>query len=99
MKPVVFHPEAEAELEVGVAFYEGRRSGLGLAFQEEVESFVWLVRSDPERWPSYQGTRFRKCLLKRFPFSLFYLDLDEFIWVAAIAHQKRRPGYWKDPQP
>jgi toxin ParE1/3/4 len=99
VKPVVFHAEAEAELEAGVAYYESQRSGLGLDFQAEVESKTWLVRGDPQRWPTYRGTGLRRCLLDRFPYSLFYLDLEDEIWVAAVAHQKRKPGYWAHRQP
>jgi toxin ParE1/3/4 len=99
VKPVIIHSEAESELEAGVAFYESRREGLGLAFHEEFEAIIWLVRSDPLRWSPYRDGRFRRCLFKRFPYSLFYLDLDEVIWIAALAHQKRRPEYWVDRMP
>ena len=44
----------------------------------------------------YKNTTFRKHVLKRFSFNLFYQELDEFIWIAALAHQKRRPDYWID---
>ncbi len=94
MKPLVFHAEAEAELAVGVAFYETRRSGLGLAFLDEVERSVFLIRGSPEQWPVDLKTGLRRCSLDRFPYRLFYLDLDEVIWIAAVAHVKRRPGYW-----
>ena len=94
MKPVVFHAEAEAELEAGVAFYETRQRGLGLAFQDEVERSVFSIRGSPERWPADPMTGLRRCPLVRFPYRLFYLDLDEIIWIAAVAHVKRRPGYW-----
>jgi toxin ParE1/3/4 len=36
----------------------------------------------------------RKSSVRRFPYVVFYLDLEEYIWIAAVAHQRRRPGYW-----
>jgi len=42
---------------------------------------------------------FRACPLKRFPYTIFYIDLDEQIWVGAVAHQSRRPGYWARRRP
>jgi hypothetical protein len=32
--------------------------------------------------------------LRRFPYSIVYLLLPEEIRVLAIAHQRRKPGYW-----
>jgi hypothetical protein len=32
--------------------------------------------------------------LKRFPCLVFFRILDDEIAVVAVAHEKRRPGYW-----
>jgi hypothetical protein len=34
--------------------------------------------------------------MQRFPFSVVYLDDPESVTIVAIAHSKRKPGYWKD---
>ncbi len=94
MKPVLFHAAAEAELHDAIAFYESRRAGLGLSFRSEVEHVVDLIQQHPDRWAGYKDTAYRKCSLDRFPFNVFYLELEDVIWIAAIAHQKRKPGYW-----
>jgi toxin ParE1/3/4 len=94
VKPVLFHPAAEAELLDAMAFYESRRAGLGLSFQIEVKRVVGLIQQTPDRWATYKSTPFRKCSLKRFPFDILYLELEDSIWIAALAHQKRKPGYW-----
>ena len=41
----------------------------------------------------------RECPVKRFPYALYYRELSESIWVAAVAHQKRRPAYWSRRKP
>jgi len=47
----------------------------------------------PGRWPKYlYGTR--RFVLHRFPFSIIYLD-DDVLSIVAVAHSKRKPGYWK----
>jgi toxin ParE1/3/4 len=49
----------------------------------------------PRLWPKYlHGTR--RLVLQRFPFSVVYLDNANVVNVVAVAHNKRRPGYWKD---
>jgi toxin ParE1/3/4 len=99
MKPVVFHHDAEGEIDDAMANYESRRSGFGLVFLAEVQRVTQLIRQHPQRWAVYKNTVFRKCSLKRFPFAIYYLELDQCVWIAAVAHQKRKPGYWSQRRP
>ena len=95
MKPAIFHEEAEAELHGSVAFYEGRRRGLGADFQVEVQKAVEQIQKNPNMFPLHRDD-VRKCLVRRFPFTIFFQDLDEAVWILAVAHQKRKPDYWLD---
>jgi toxin ParE1/3/4 len=53
------------------------------------------ISQAPQRWPQYiYGTR--RFVIQRFPFSVVYLDDPELLSIVAVAHSKRRPGYWKD---
>ena len=62
----------------------------------EIEKSLQLIEKNPERWPYYEEN-IHKYNTRRFPFSLYYVfekDLDKII-IIAVAHQKRKPGYWK----
>ena len=48
-----------------------------------------LVASD-EIIPGLQKFR-----LTQFPFSLLYINRADYLWVVAVAHGSRKPGYWK----
>lgn len=87
--------EAEKELVEGAGFY-GQRSGaeLGLAFIAEFERTVELLRSQPMLGAPWRGAN-RRMPLRRFPYSVVYLLLPDEIRVLAVAHQRRKPGYWK----
>jgi toxin ParE1/3/4 len=99
VKLLIFHPEAEEELDAAVAYYEGKRKGVGLEFRDEVEAAVQVIQQSPKLRPTYKNTNYRKSVLKRFPFTIFYLEREEEIWICAVAHQKRRPGYWQSRIP
>jgi toxin ParE1/3/4 len=99
VKPVVFHPEASAEFDEAIAFYERRAVGLGLDFQSKVEDAVAKIQRSPQTWPPHKSTRFRRFVMNRFPFTLFYLEKPDLIWIAAVAHEKRRPDYWSRRKP
>ena|ERR1022692_2581946 len=99
MKPAIFHREANAELIGAVAWYEAKQAGLGLDLQAKVEEAVKQIRAHPGRYAIHNDQGVRKHLVKRFPYTIFYLELDEAIWIAAVAHQKQKPNYWMTRSP
>jgi toxin ParE1/3/4 len=74
-------------------YYEERALGLGMSFLDSVEEAVTQVLANPEACQLI-GDLVRQKLLKRFPYSILYVIEPECLRVMAIAHQKRRPGYW-----
>jgi toxin ParE1/3/4 len=98
VRRVRFHEGASAEAEAAVGWYNERVPGLGEDFRIEVVNAIERVIEAPLAWPvSAYDPRARRCLLARFPYSVVYvLAGDEDIIVAAVAHARRRPGYWSE---
>ena len=97
-KEVRLHGEAEAELQVSVSFYR-ERGGDPLAdrFKREVLEAFTTIATDPERFGFVPKLGdLRKVRLKHFPFSILYVDRVDHVWIVAIAHGSRRPGYWEE---
>jgi toxin ParE1/3/4 len=99
VKRYSFHDDAAEELQAGATYYESRVRGLGRDFLIEVEKAIRLIRQHPEIGAPHKETGFRGYVLPRFPYVLFFADLDEAICILAVAHASRRPGYWKDRKP
>lgn len=94
MKAVRFRPEAEADAAEAAAFYASRNPGLDEEFLAELQATLELAATAPELGtPHRMGTR--RLILRRFPFSVVYRVEADFIWVVAVAHHRRRPGYWR----
>lgn len=93
MRLVSFHEEASAEVSEGAKYYEGRVPGLGVLFLAAVEEATEKVRSNPEAF-QLVGGEIRHKVITRFPYSLLYVVEPDRLRVIAVAHQKRRPGYW-----
>ena len=90
-----FHPLAWQELEEADSWYLSHSYEVSLDFLNELYAAVEDIARAPRRWPKYlHGTR--RFVMQRFPFSLVYLDDSELVTIIAVAHSKRRPGYWKD---
>jgi len=94
VKPVLFHPEAQREFFAAQDFYEQRVLGLGHDFKQEVVAGIGTIQLAPHRWP-VGGSGTRSYLVHRFPFRVVYFELPDTIWVVAVAHASRRPGYWR----
>jgi toxin ParE1/3/4 len=98
MKPVEFHPDAAQEARDAAAHYEGIRPGLGASFQADLEAALTRIGANPLMYAAESGT-IRICPLHQFPYSVFYEDLVDRVWVAAVGHHRRRPGYWARRRP
>jgi len=92
--PARFLPEAEAEFAEAAEFYEAAEPGLGLAFAREVERTVDRICAFPEAGAPL-GTVVRRAIVSNFPFLVVYRIGSWEIVIAAVAHQRRRPGYWR----
>jgi hypothetical protein len=65
-----------------------------LDFENEFQRAISAIAEAPERWPVYISPC-RRYILHQFPFSIVYRNLKEDVFVLAIAHAHRRPGYWR----
>jgi plasmid stabilization system protein ParE len=94
MPEIAFHTDAAEEMRAAAAYYEAQERGLGDQFLDEVEEGLQRIQQFPRLWPVYDG-EYRRYLLRRFPFGLIYRIDPEQIFIMAVAHLHRRPGYWK----
>ena|ERR1051326_4445420 len=93
-KLVEYHPGARADFDESLDWYQERSEGAAIGFVLAVDHAIERVSADPGRFPSAPaGCRY--CSLKRYPFRVVYREEADQIYVVAIAHAKRRPGYWR----
>lgn len=96
--PVRFSAEAESELDAAMAWYDEKQPGLGGAFIEAVDAALGMLAE----WPGSgvpvpgvdAGLEIRRVPLARFPYHLPYVVIEDHVRVLAVAHDRRRPGYW-----
>lgn len=90
----LFHPEAEAEFFGAIEYYEACEPGLGQKLAAEVTSAILRILDYPFGWPVLEG-EVRRCLTHQFPFGILYTVYQEDIFILAVMHLRREPGYWK----
>ena len=90
----IFHPEAEIEFNEAIDYYEKIELGLGYDFAIEVHNTVQRSASFPQAWSVIEGD-IRRSLVKRFPYGVLYSEENDDIYIIAVMHLHRFPGYWK----
>ena len=76
-------------------FYEGQAHGLGAEFLDDVQRAIDRLCDYPELGQIVLN-ELRRSLLTRFSFSLIYTIEPENLLIVAVAHQRRRPYYWRE---
>lgn len=98
-RKVRVEPEASAELEEAILWYDKQHVGLGTEFLHAVDQAIVHV----ERWPGAaplvhrvgKDIPARRAPVPRFPYGIVYLMVDETIRILAFAQDRRKPNYWQ----
>ena len=89
-----FFDDAAAEVEEDRAWYRHRSESAEAGFLRELDHAIQQVTHSPSQWPRYlAGTS--RYVFPTYPYSLVYFVEEDIIRVVAVAHDKRRPGYWQ----
>jgi ParE toxin of type II toxin-antitoxin system, parDE len=90
---VIFHPEAYNEMFESARFFEEKDTGLGFDLIDAIEESIARIVKFPQSG-TIERRNIRKCLVRGFPFTILYESHRDHIFIAAVMHQHRRPGYW-----
>jgi plasmid stabilization system protein ParE len=90
-------PAAEADIRDGFAWYRERNALIADAFRTKVFDVVDRIGEAPLAKPADEDGN-RKRVLHRFPYSVIYEVQGNTVTVVAVAHHRRKPGYWVSKQ-
>jgi plasmid stabilization system protein ParE len=87
---------AEREYTEALCWYAERSMRAAEGFDTEFDKALETIRADPRRFPLCDE-RHRHYLMDRYPYQIIYREEsgDEVV-VIAVAHTKRRTGYWAE---
>lgn len=86
---------AELEVDDAVAYFDEQRQDLGDRFEQDLLESLAFIKEYPLAGKALTS-QVRKFRLRRFRFNLIYVVHDREIVIVAVAHQRRRPGYWRN---
>ncbi|HAK95556.1 MAG TPA: plasmid stabilization protein [Planctomycetes bacterium] len=89
-----FHPDALQEYLDGASRYATINPCLAEAFVLDAERAIERIIEHPHAWPAIEND-IRHCLLKRFPFAIYYIVEEGTVTIYAFMHTSREPEYWR----
>lgn len=90
-----FHPEALAEFDDAIDYYDIEADGFGDRFREHIRTAVTEIEESPNAWPYYDDY-VRRHLVSVFPYVVLYLEVDDYLLIVAVMHTSRKPDYWRN---
>ena len=90
-----FHPEALVEFQEAARYYAGCQEGLELRFIAAVEAVLKRIQQNPQWGRIFEG-EVRSSLARVFPYAVLCSIEPDYLFVIAIMHCHREPGYWRD---
>jgi len=91
---LIIAPEAEQDLVEAYAWYEAQRAGLGEEFLSCVDACIEAIRRTPEMHVIVHEN-YRRGLVRRFPYAVFYEYAEGTMTVYSIFHTSRDPKRWR----
>jgi plasmid stabilization system protein ParE len=94
MKRIRIHSQTQHEINEAFEWYFKRSPKTAEAFLTEIGTALAQIAAHPQLYPIYTKNT-RKRVMEKFPYSVIFQEKVEVILIAAVAHAKRRPGYWR----
>ncbi len=94
MKRIRIRSEAQEEINEAFEWYFRRSPEAADGFLTEIGASMSQIAAHPQLYPPYTKNT-RRRVLAGFPYSVIFQEKDDVILVVAVAHAKRRPGYWR----
>jgi plasmid stabilization system protein ParE len=91
---LLLRSEAKEDIREVFAWYEERSTGLGFEFLRSVRAALSPVARDPQQF-SVVIEDIRRTRLRRFPYSVFYVALQDVTSIIAVMHDRRDPRRWQ----
>jgi len=95
---LIFAPEVESDIQEAYDWYEKRRAGLGEEFVSCLDACFQRICRSPELHAKIHQD-YRRALLRRFPYLVFYEFVDNTVTVYCVFHTARDPSKWRERLP
>lgn len=83
------------DLKESISYYE-YTAQKGAEFEVEFEDTIDRILENPLHYQVLDEKGYRRCIFSVFPYGVFFKVMDDYIYIIAVAHHKRKPRFWKN---
>src|SRR5438105_15487705 len=94
MRRLLFRLQARSDIAEAADWYEQQNIGLGVDFLRAVNATIASVHRNPKQYQRVRG-RLHRAVLRRFPYSVFYVWSEDEVVIVGCVHGKRHPRRWR----
>lgn len=98
LRNLIILPEAEQDVAEAYVWYEEQEIGLGEEFLRCVDACIQLIRRNSEIYPVVHES-YRRAVIRRFPYAVFYEEVNYTIIVYSVFHCSQDPQKWRSRLP
>ena len=80
---------------MAVRYYSEISPELGIRFYRDMERLFHEAGADPARYRLFDPPA-RRHFSRDLPYAVIFLETPDCLWIVAVMHMKRRPGYWRE---
>lgn len=95
MKPWSFEAGAEDDFADALEFYRDESEALAGRLYDEIHRLIADICAAPRLY-RVVAQPVRRHFGETFPYAVLYVEKPDHIIILAVAHFKRRPGYWRE---
>ena len=92
---LVFLSEARQDVAEAYSWYESQAPGLGMDFIRCLEVAILSIERHPRIYPVVHEN-YRRMLIRRFPYAIFFEHDPGQIVIYSISHCSQDPQKWRD---
>ncbi len=87
---IKFSKLSKEDFDVSVKYYEKESKSLALAFKNDIKNSLRRIETFPNLYPKINN-RIHKCVVSKFPYTIYYVMEDRSIYILAIANHYKNP--------
>ncbi|MGF1555446.1 type II toxin-antitoxin system RelE/ParE family toxin [Paucihalobacter sp.] len=88
---LIIEPDAQAEIDKAIEWYESRQVGLGLDFLNYLDGYFQTLKNEKALFEIKRKHVFRELPLKRFPYVIIYEEFRNQIIVYSVFNTSQDP--------
>ena len=94
---IKYTTNAKEDFQYSLEYYKNESITLANNFKADIKASINRIKSFPHLYPTAEfNSKIQKCIVSKFPFTLYYTILNDTIFILAVANHYKNPKYFEE---